>query len=333
MAMTVTAAAESLPEKVLATANSLIGQGKFTEASHLLEQADKTAGDATSAHLYNELAICYLELREYSKAEAALDASLRAVQGNANAIYLKGYVLFRTGHYEESQKFISVYLQNNPASVGARKLLGMDRYMLRNYPGALEELKRAIEMAPSDSESFYYLGRLYFSTDKAGDALEAFQSSIKNDPQNAKAWNHLGQTYEALNRMTDAERAYLKSMEVAREKNERYEWPFFNLGVLYTNNGRVRDGISYLRQALDINPSWSECKVKLSAALFSMGDIEAAIKLMSEAVSEDSENAEAHYRLAMMLTKSGHVAEAQQQLILFRQLQQRTSTQNPGQNR
>src|SRR5947209_8717936 len=83
--------------------------------------------------------------------------------------------LFNAGKYLDSFGLASVYLQQNPTSAAAHKIVGMNEYMLGRPRDALYELKRATELAPNDADAFYYLGRLEFSVDNSVAALSAFQ--------------------------------------------------------------------------------------------------------------------------------------------------------------
>ncbi len=196
--------------------------------------------------------------------------------------------LFNAGKYQESFENVSKYLRQNPNSPAAHKLLGMDEYMLGSPREALVEVMHATELAPKDPDAFYYLGRLYFSTDNAVAALAAFQKVIELDAASVRAYDQLGQTYEALGRQSDAAQAYQKA-----------------------------NSIAYFRQALVCDTAFPEAKVKLAVALSDQERPDEALKLLEEVIQADPRNAEAHYRLALLLTKSGRREGAQQHFALF----------------
>lgn len=235
----------------------------------------------------------------------------------------KALVLFNQGKYQECFHVISPFVRQNPGSGAGHKLLGMDEYMLGKPREALLQLRRATELSPRDPDAFYYLGRLYFSTDNPVDALAAFQRSLELDPSSVRAHNQLGQSYEALGRLEDAERAYLKAIETEQNQGRKSEWPYYNLGLLYFNNGRVNDAVPYFRKALARNPAFPEAKIKLAAILLKQNSTREARELLEEAVASDPTNGEAHYRLALLLSQSGKPEEAQQQFALFEKYRKR----------
>ncbi len=225
--------------------------------------------------------------------------------------------LFNSGKYQQSYDLVSQYLREAPTSPTAYKLLGMDEYMLGHPREALASVLHATELAPSDADALYYLGRLYFSTDKIPAALETFQKTIALDPLNIRARNYLGQSLEALGRRDEAEKAYLQAIEVQKDQPKKSAWPDYNLGVLYLDDGRTAESIAAFRRALQVNPSLPEAEIKLAVALSKQQPVPEAFELLRQALRTDPANAEAHYRLAVLLTKSGRREEAQEQFALF----------------
>jgi len=235
----------------------------------------------------------------------------------------RALTLFNAGKYRECLDVISPYVQQNPASGAGHKLLGMDEYMLGRPQEALVELQRATELTPNDADAFYYLGRLYFSADNAVAALAAFQRAIELDASSVRAHNHLGQTYEALGRQLEAERAYLRAIEIEQNSSNKSEWPYYNLGLFYLNEGQVDNALLFLRKALARNASFPEAKIKLAVILSKQNLTGDALRLLHEALESDPANAEGHYRLGLLLLKSGKREEAQQQLALFERYRKR----------
>jgi len=229
--------------------------------------------------------------------------------------------LFNSGKYRESFDLVSHYLQEEPRSSTAYKLLGMDEYMLGHPREALASVTHATELAPDDADALYYLGRLYFSTDNIPAALATFQKTIALDPTSIRAYNHLGQTYEALGQRADAEKAYLKAIELNSGQVKKSEWPDYNLAVLYLNDGRTADSIAAFRRALQANPLFPEAKIKLAGALSKEQPVPESFELLRQVLVADPHNAEGHYRLALLLAKSGKREEAQKHFELFQKYQ------------
>lgn len=305
-------------ENRLTQAIQWISEEKYQPARELLEGMLKSpSNESVLGKLYYHLTICYLKQTEWSKAEQSLERLSQITPQLPTLPYLRAYLYFRTGNYEQSLPLILGYVKENPADGSSHKILGLNYFMLGKGDLALSELKRTLELVPTDFEACYYLGRLYFTNNKMPLALETFQKAIELDPSSVKAHNHLGQTYEALAQYPAARMAYLKAIELEQRQNTRSEWPYFNLGVLCLNEGRAQEAIEYLRQALDRKPIWSEGKAKLATALLTLGKDEEALALLNEAIKINPGNVAARYRLAQLLTKLGRRDEARQQYLLY----------------
>lgn len=240
------------------------------------------------------------------------------VPGQSSSSPLEQALLaFNSGNYRECFQIVAPYVRAHPESGAGHKLLGMDEYMLGKPREALLELQQAVALSPQDPDAAYYLGRLYFSTDNAPAALAAFQRAIELNPLSVRAHNHLGQTYEALGRPDDGERAYLKAISLEEGQASRWEWPYYNLALLYFQSGRWEESKAYFRRSLACNPQFPEAKVKLAVLLSKQKLASEALTLLTEALQTEPRNAEAHYRMALLLTQSGKPDEAQEHFQLF----------------
>src|SRR5262249_18758034 len=161
----------------------------------------------------------------------------------------------------------------------------------------------ATELNSSDSDAFYYLGRLLFTRKDDSAALAAFRRAIQLNSNNVKAYNQLGQTYEDLSDFESARRAYLRAIELEQHQPERSHWSYYNLGLLCLKVGRTQEAMAYLYQSELRDPRWSEGKVSLAMALMDAGKLDAALAKLREAVAIDSRNANAHYQLGRVLSK------------------------------
>ncbi len=231
--------------------------------------------------------------------------------------------LFNSGKYQDCYRELTAYVQQNPESGPAYKVLGMTEFMLGRPEQARDHLILASTLAPKDAESFYYLGRLYFTADNVIAAISAYQKAIEIDPSSVRVQNQLGQSFEALGRDREAEDAYRKAIGLQQSQSKKSEWPYYNLALLCFHNGKREEAIANFRLALVCNPNFANAKVKLAVALADERQADEAERLLRDAIRSDATNAEAHYRLAILLKKAGKQEEAQQQFALFDQSQKR----------
>jgi protein O-GlcNAc transferase len=297
-------------------ANRLIAEGKFEQAEKELE-AILLSETAPPPLVHYYLAYTLYNRNQLARAESSLEKFLQSSPASPPGRLLKAHLLFRRGKYQESAVLARGYLEQQPESANAHKLLGLDWFMLGRPEEAERAFARASELASSDVEAFYYLGRIRFERNNLTGALDAFQKAIALDPTHVKSLNHLGQTYEWMANYDLARESYLKSIENEKRQATRSEWPFFNLGVLYLKLARPDEAVVYLRQALDRNPRWGEGKAKLAQALLALNQPNEALGLLKDAVALEPQNRGARYRLAQLLMKSGQREEALRQFELL----------------
>jgi tetratricopeptide (TPR) repeat protein len=303
----------------LQQAAQLLADQKFQDARRVLEELLKSGGETVPPQAYYQLALCYSKQSEWKKAEDALQTFLQASPENFSGLFLKGFVLFSAGRYEESLKVMVPLVERNPEHAATRKVIGLNQFMLNRADLAEAELKRAVSLAPQDAEAHYYLGRVLFMRDNPAAAMTAFQKATELDESSVKARNHLGQAYEALVQYPAAREAYLKAIELEKRQSTKSEWPYFNLGALCLREGRAAEAEGYLRQALERRPGWSEANAKLGMALLALDKLTEALACLERAIEIDPKNADARYQYARLLVKLGKPDEAEQHFQLFRQ--------------
>ena len=303
----------------LQQAERLLTEQKFQDAREILEQLLNSTTEKAPPQAYYQLALCYVKQAEWKKAEEALQAFLGISPASFPALYLKGFVLFSTGRYEESLKIMEPLAERNSNHAATRKVIGLNQFMLNRADLAEAELKRAVSLAPQDAEAHYYLGRVLFMRDNPAGALAAFQKATELDASSVRAHNHLGQAYEALVQYPAAREAYLKAIELEKKQKAKSEWPYFNLGNLCLREGRAAEAEGYFRQALERQPGWSEGKAKLGMALLALDKLPEALSCLEQAVQIDPQNADARYQYARLLIKMGKPDEAERHLQVFRQ--------------
>jgi protein O-GlcNAc transferase len=270
-----------------------------------------------------EAALALIKSGNWQQAEILLDKHLSTAEPPAGAMYWKAYVQFRTERYGESVMVLREHLDQNPDDGQARKLLGLDLFMVDDAAAAQAELERAVELLPRDEEARYYLGRVYFSRQNMAAALTAFKEVVQIEPRSVRAYNHLGQTYEALNEFERAHEAYEKAIAIDRTAAKRSEWPHYNLGVLYVKAGRAEEGLQHLREALQVQPKFGQGRMQLAVALGMLGKPEQAKTELEAVISEQPSNADAHYQLGRLHLKMGDQARAREHLLAFQRLKQK----------
>ena len=83
-------------------------------------------------------------------------------------------------------------LRDFPDQAVVHALLGLAYDRLDDAGRAVDEFKRAIELAPEDGKAHFYLGELYLARQRPKNAEEHLNKAIEKNPVLAEAWVRLG---------------------------------------------------------------------------------------------------------------------------------------------
>jgi tetratricopeptide (TPR) repeat protein len=196
---------------------------------------------------------------------------------------------------------------------------GIERYMNKDFEGAIKEFRRSIGLAPNSSYSIdaanymanaylalgdtegaikayetairlnpfrddicNSLGKLYFAEERYEEAIEAYEKAVKNYPS---AQNHyaLGQAYMNSGRYTDAE---LQFNQVLRKEPHKPDGNF-GLGLNYSKQGRHADAIVQFEEAIRLKNDFYDAYAELGYAHADLGEMDEAQKLVD--ILEDAD--------------------------------------------
>ena len=104
------------------------------------------------------LADCWLRQGENAKVIGLLGPLDKQNQGDLAIAYLLGTALLLDKQIERGQQIIDRILRNGD-SAEARLLLGMAKLEALEYPGAIADLTKAVELNPDLPDLYSYLGQ------------------------------------------------------------------------------------------------------------------------------------------------------------------------------
>ena len=179
-----------------------------------------------------------------------------------------------------------------PGSARLHIGLGIAQYSRGKYSDAVASFCRAVDLNPSDTRPYDFLGEIYgIAPDLGPEVTERLAGFVAAHPQNANA--HL---YYALS-LWKGQRASAdsKPIDVARVE-------------------------SLLRRAVALDPALARGYLELGVLLSDQQRYEDAIEPLVHATRLDPRAAQAHYRLAQAYRRTGRTSLAEQSLQIFQQL-------------
>ncbi len=141
----------------------------------------------------------------------------------------------RPGHYTEAKA-----LQEKAAGL-----------MEKNPEEAKSLLLRAIELDPKSVPAHFQLGLAYMSLKNSPKAIDAYQKAIELDPKFPDAYFNLGYIHAMNKNYSKAEEMYSQVVKLAPVFLDE---ALFNLSVVQEKQGKRKQSIANLEQAVKVNP-------------------------------------------------------------------------------
>ena len=189
-------------------------------------------------------------------AHSTFDSQLRRNPEDALAYYGKGLVLDREAKKEKALENLKKALQLRPLDSDIVRDIGKIYFHMGDYADALKTLKGALAFSPRDPEGWFLLGRAQMEMGDLQGALKSFNTLLNTVPDYLPGIYYLGETYGKLGNLGEAH---------------------YHLGIYYTERGRFRNAMFHLNRALNLLAKDSERKLT----------IEKALKELSEAQGHD----------------------------------------------
>jgi len=234
--------------------------------------------------------------RDYAEYHAAYDIqghtfiAERAVNlrwHEISAARLRDYAAFRRAVVADEGQQLA--LENTeqgtpkpPENVKASELYeaGISALQAQNYRGAVDLLKRVVELEPKHKSAWNDLGNAYLAQRRTDEAIKALQRQIEINPFDEHAHNNLGRAYWELRDYPKAVEAFQKQIEVSPLDKFAHR----NLGILYLEQHKDREALPELEKAVSLNQQDAAALISLGQAQLNLGDDEKALASWDRAV-------------------------------------------------
>ncbi len=256
----------------------------------------------------------------------------------------KGASLANIGLHDEAIKEHKEAIRINPEYAGAHHFL---RLVIKGDKSLLDEVikecKEAIRINPNYAEAYYSLGVALKGKGLLDEAIKEFREAIRINPDYAEAHNSLG---IAVNFTGETEvDEVIKEFREAVRINPDYAEAHNNLGMALRDKGLLDEAITEFREGKRINPECVAARNNLELTLlgkslfdeaireyrktlrfngneimlcdylkygidFRVSAIDEDIKKGREAISINSKEAKAHWKLGNVLYRKGLLDEA-----------------------
>lgn len=256
--------------------------------------------------------VCYVESgkrflaqRQFKEAEKALRQTLAKDQLCAEAHFLLAYALLRQNLPKESLAEYTAAARLHAPTPEDLRNVALDYVLLDDYTDADHWIQRALLVDANDSENWYVLGRIRYSTGKFQDAVNSFEHALALAPESVKAENNLGLAYEGLNEVDRAVDAYRKAIAFGEKSGKESEQPMINLAIVLEHSSDLDRALALLIRAVVLAPEDASVREHLGHVYLERNELSKAQVQLEKAVSLSPSDARLHFLLGQVYRREG----------------------------
>lgn len=229
----------------------------------------------------------------------------------------RGYIVIDFARYmqsldrfEDANALYNQYLQRYPNDVQVLRERAMARQKAGLIDLAIEDLGRAIDLAPGDMS--YRLARAYVYHDNArfDDAVRDYTAAIEGGRSDADTLYRRALAYYALNRVDEA----IADYTAALGKNPRLAEAYRGRGLLYQYRGDSRGAVADFSTLIELRPDDVDAYIARARVYQRQLDVPSALADYTEALRITPGNLEARKGRAMLYQQQGEYNKAVEDL-------------------
>jgi tetratricopeptide (TPR) repeat protein len=242
------------------------------------------AGEPTNLELRRMLALAWFNAEAFDKA-AELLASDPDRDANPSLQYAYGLALVRSDRAAQAEEIFTRLLTEHRDNAELHVVLGQAHAEQGDYDGAIESLRRALELKSSVAEANATLGTIYLKQGRLAEATTALKAELAAHPDDTRAQH--------------------------------------TLATVLDLEGQSAEALSILRSVLKARPDYAAARYLTGKILLAQGAVADAVEQLQAAVRLTPEDAEAHYQLGQAYRQIGRTDLADEEFARFRQIKDR----------
>ncbi len=252
----------------------------------------------------------YLEAGLGDLAQKTFQRSVRRDTGNPDSLFNFAVASERAGQLEEARNAYRKVLDMAPASDDARNNLGVLLARSGEKREAERMFRSILERNPAHGEAPLNLGNLLLDERRLEEALRVFQGAVTADPESALFHRHLGYAQFKSSRLDEA----LESLEESMRLDPLDTDAHLELAIVLFSMSRPDDARDAAEAGLKLAPGHPPLLNALGMAQLALGETDAGIASLENAIRSDPRFDRAYLNLARFHERQGR-ADAAREVI------------------
>lgn len=222
----------------------------------------------------------------------------RAASGSAKLaqrqLLRRAVDLLRAKELNKAELVLAAVLDRWPEQPDALHFLGVLAHQRGYSDAALEQIRRAIAIAPDTPGPWNNLGNVLVEMQRFEEATQAYEKCLALQPDFSDALNNLATIYRK--RGEHAQSEALCRRVLAQQPELAQAW--YNLSLTLLEQDRVEEGLMANSRAIVLWPRHLQARNAVPRALVHLGRLDEAARLYREWLAADPDNPVIHHHLA-----------------------------------
>jgi hypothetical protein len=214
--------------------------------------------------------------------------------------------LHNGGQFESAVAAYRGILAVFPEQFDALHYLGVALAQLKRFEEALEPLKKAVQLRPTDAVVHNHYGNALAGLSRYGEAIESYGRAMTCDAGLADSHYNEGIARMALGQYEAAVTCHTEASKRRPDHAQAYN----NRGVAYSELGELPEALADCDRALSAQPAFVDAWVNRADALRRLRRFDEALEASAKALDLDPNCAEAHNARGAILADLARYAEA-----------------------
>ena len=205
--------------------------GYFNQAKTTLKRNIQT-NPANLDNLY-ELGAIYSRTANLDSAKIIFNKLVETNAKSAISTVAQGYLSLNNGNKEEAKSFFEKAAKSTKFKDGSVLRKIGEAYLYspkKDYPNAIEYLKKAVAIEIKNPVTYYSLGEAYYNTNESGQAVTQYEFCTDFDKKAAWAYTRIGEIFKGAKNYPKADEAFKAALEADPEYPYIYkdlaEWKY-----------------------------------------------------------------------------------------------------------
>ncbi|XP_066244639.1 Bardet-Biedl syndrome 4 protein isoform X2 [Saccopteryx leptura] len=279
-------------------ARSLFLLGKHKAASEVYTEAAKL--DQKDWEICHNLGICYIYMKQFSKAQDQLHQALQLNRHVLTYIML-GKIHLLAGDLDKAIKVYKTAVEFSPENTELLTTLGLLYLQLGIHKKAFEHLGNALTYDPTNYKAILAAGSMMQTHGDFDVALTKYRVVACAVPESPPLWNNIGLCFFG-------KKKYVAAISCLKRANylAPFDWKIlYNLGLVHLTMQQYASAFHFLSAAITFQPKMGELYMLLAVTLTNLEDVENAKRVYAAAVRLDKCNPLVNLNYAILLYMQG----------------------------